>query len=75
MHKFMTAAAAGVALIGLSACDVDQTQEGELPEVSVEGGQMPEFDVDVADVEVRTEEATVEVPVIDIEEPNAGDGN
>ena len=47
----------------LAACDVDQTEEGELPEVEVEEGQMPEYDVD-SNVEVT--EDTVTVPDIDI---------
>lgn len=38
-------AAAGLAL-ALGACDVQQTEEGELPEVEVKGGNMPEYDVD-----------------------------
>ncbi|ASJ89978.1 hypothetical protein [Porphyrobacter sp. CACIAM 03H1] len=57
--------------IGLAACDVDQTQEGEMPEVEVTGGQMPEYDVETADVDVGTEEKTVEVPDVDITMPDA----
>lgn len=57
--------------IGLAACDVDQTQEGELPDVEVTGGQMPEYDVETADVDVGTEEKTVEVPDVDITMPDA----
>ncbi|RFC62442.1 hypothetical protein DYI37_16590 [Fulvimarina endophytica] len=60
--------------------DVDQTQEGELPSVSVEGGQMPEADVQTGDVDVGTEEVTVDVPTVDVtpapeegaDEPAAG---
>lgn len=33
-----------VAAIGLAGCDVEKTQEGEMPDVSVEGGQMPEYE-------------------------------
>ena len=57
--------------MGLAACDVDQTQEGEMPEVEVTGGQMPEFDVETADVDVGTKETTVEVPDVDITMPDA----
>jgi hypothetical protein len=57
--------------ISLAACDVDQTQEGEMPEVEVTGGQMPEYDVETADVDVGTEEKTVEVPDVDITMPDA----
>ncbi|MCP3056192.1 DUF4064 domain-containing protein [Aurantimonas marianensis] len=47
--------------------NVDQTQEGELPEVSVEGGQMPEAEVTTGDVDVGTEEKTVTVPTVDVQ--------
>ena len=57
--------------IGLAACDVDQTQEAELPEVEVKDGQMPEYDVETADVDVGTEEKTIEVPDVDITMPDA----
>ena len=46
--------------------DVDVTQEGSLPEVNVEGGQLPEADVNTGDISVGTEEKTVEVPTIDV---------
>ncbi|MGB5777453.1 hypothetical protein [Allopontixanthobacter sediminis] len=73
MRKILITTLSSVALLGLAACDVDQTEEGEMPEVNVEGGNMPEYDVDTADVEVGTEERTVEVPTIDVEEADAGD--
>ena len=62
---------------GMAACDVDQTEEGEMPDVEVEEGELPAYDVDAADVEVT--EDTVTVPDIDIEDPDAeedtmGDG-
>lgn len=52
----------------LAACDVEQTDEGEMPDVDVtyEAGEMPEYDVDTADVSVGTEETTVEVPDVDV---------
>ncbi|MTB51085.1 hypothetical protein [Lewinella sp. W8] len=54
--------------LALSSCDVDQTREAELPEVSVdvdtEAGQMPAFDVDWADVDVTTTTKMVEVPKV-----------
>lgn len=60
--------------IGLAACDVDQTKEAELPEVEVREGQMPEYDVDTAEVEVGTEEKTIEVPTVDVKGPNDAEG-
>jgi hypothetical protein len=60
---------------GLAACDVEQTQEGKVdaPEYEVaktdEGEvQAPKFDVATPDVDVSTEEKTVEVPEVQTEE-------
>lgn len=60
--------------IGLAACDVDQTKEAELPEVEVKDGQMPEYDVDTAEVEVGTEKKTIEVPDVDVKMPGDAEG-
>lgn len=57
--------------LGLAACDVDQTEEGDMPELQVEEGNMPEYDVETADVDVGTEERTVEVPTVDVDMPDA----
>ena len=74
MKKFVFATAMAAATLGLAACDVDQTEEAELPEVDVEGGNMPEFDVETADVEVGTEEVTVDVPTVDVDMPDDAEG-
>lgn len=74
MKKFTTALVLTAATLGLAACDVDQTEEGELPEVDVEGGNMPEFDVETADVDVGTDEVTVEVPTVDVDMPDDAEG-
>lgn len=76
--------------LGLGAfavgCDIDQTREGELPEVEVREGQLPAYDVDTAEIEtgteqrrievpevdIRTEERTVETPTVDIQMPDEG---
>lgn len=52
--------------LGLAACEVDQTEEGDLPDVdvSVDSGDLPEYDVDWADVEVGTRTEMVEVPKV-----------
>ncbi len=75
MKKLFFALPIATAALALSACSVDQTEEGEMPEVDVdaEGGNMPEYDVDTADVEVGTEEQTVEVPTVDVEMPEDQD--
>ena len=67
MMRAIPLSLAVVGLAALAACDVDQTQEGELPEVNVSGGQMPEYDVDAANVQVGTTSETVEVPTIETE--------
>lgn len=54
-----------LAAFALSACDVDQTEEGEFPDIEVEEGELPEYDVD-SDVEIT--EDTVTVPDIDIQD-------
>jgi hypothetical protein len=58
-----------------AACRVQQTEEGEMPDVDVqtEGGKLPEYDVDAADVEVTTEERTVKVPDVDVNMPEDND--
>lgn len=68
-NKLIAMLCLSILVLPLAACSVEQTEEGELPEVEVEGGNMPEYDVDAADVEVGTEERTITVPDIDIEPP------
>jgi len=91
--KTSTAVIAGLAAILVIAfaiffIDIDLTEEGSLPDVdvSVEGGNLPEFDaqtgsvsvteeevdVEVPDVEVTTEEKTITVPGVEVTPP-AGD--
>jgi len=73
LRKLVTSAACGIAIMGLAACDVEQTEEGEMPEVSVEGGNLPEYNVDVPEVVVGTEERTIDVPIIGVEEADASE--
>ncbi|WP_424966793.1 MULTISPECIES: hypothetical protein [unclassified Dinoroseobacter] len=65
----VVAAVAAVILIAGTTymVDVEQTEEAALPEVSIEGGNMPEFDAEVGDVSVG--ETTVTVPTLEIESP------
>lgn len=58
--------AAGIAT-GL--IDLQKTQEGSLPKIAVEGGQLPKFQADVAKVQVGTRNETVEVPTVDVKKP------
>jgi len=74
MKKFVTTTLLAAAGLSLAACDVDQTEEGEMPEMSVEEGNMPEYDVETADVDVGTEEETIEVPTLDVDGPDDAEG-
>ena len=71
MNKILTVliGAGGLALAG---CNVEQTEEAELPEIDVNatGGQMPEYDVEGPDVDVGTTNETVQVPELDVEMQN-----
>ena len=65
---------AGVALVaavafGVYMVDIDQTEEGALPTVSIEGGNLPEYEADVGDIEVGERDITVTVPTVDVESP------
>jgi hypothetical protein len=71
MKKLLSILCLSILLMPLAACSVEQTEEGELPNVDVNAteGEMPEYDVDAADVEVGTETKEIEVPDVDIEPP------
>ena len=66
----IVAIVAVVAIIGAFAfglIDINQTREAHLPEVKTEGGQMPAFDVDTADVAVGTKTEKLELPEVKID--------
>lgn len=48
--------------------EVEITQEAKLPEVEVEGGQLPKADVETGSVEIGEKETNVTVPEITMEE-------
>jgi hypothetical protein len=62
---------AGVSCLGLTACDVDKTENGALPDVDVNvtGGELPEYNVTGPDVDVGMENKTVQVPTVDVDVP------
>ncbi len=72
LRRILTILAVPAVALAFAACDVDQTQEGELPDVDVEEGQMPEFDVEGPDVDVGQD--TVVVPTVDVDVPEDDDG-
>ena len=76
MDRRWTLLIAPVLALGLWGCDVEQTEEGELPDVdmNVEPGNMPEYDVDAPDVDIETEQRTIEVPTgIDVDSADDAD--
>lgn len=73
-RKISVAASALLAL-GLAACDVEKTKEGNvsLPKYEVEktkegSVKLPEYDVKTPEVTVKKEEKTIEVPTVKKEE-------
>lgn len=74
MNHRLLALAAALLLVPLAGCDIDQTEEGELPDVDVDvsEGQLPEYDVDGPDVDVGTDTDTViiQTPTIDVDLPD-----
>jgi hypothetical protein len=65
-------AVAMAAMLAGAACTAEVEEEGEMPEVNVEGGKAPNIDVDPARVEVGTDTSTVVTPEVNVEP--AGDG-
>jgi uncharacterized lipoprotein len=59
---------AGASCLGLTACDVDKTKNGQMPDVdlNVSGGQLPEYHVTTPDVNIGTENKTIQVPTVDV---------
>lgn len=82
MRFWKLALAPVMALTFATACTVTKTEEGRAPDVDVDAGKVPEYDVDVQtpDVDVKTDTQTVVVPDVDIttkQDPNnkPGDNN
>ena len=69
------AAIATALMFALTGCNVEKTQEGEMPdvEVSAEGGQLPEYEVETPEVDVGTKTVEVEVPTAKVEMPDDPD--
>ncbi|WP_181298241.1 hypothetical protein [Pseudomonas sp. Q2-TVG4-2] len=69
-YKWLIPGAVLLASLGLAGCDVEKTEEGSLPDVEVEGGNMPEYDVDAPEVDVGSKEKTITVPDVDVTAPD-----
>ena len=67
----------GASCFAIAACDVDQTKEGNLPDVDVNatGGELPEFNVEGPTVNVGTENTVVQTPTVDVDVPDEAEGN
>jgi hypothetical protein len=70
MKTIVKLLAAG-AFLALGACEVKQTENGQMPDVdvNVSGGQLPEYNVQGPEVQVGTENKTVQVPTVDVKTP------
>lgn len=56
--------------VSVTSCRVEQTSEGELPDIDVDAGEVPTYEVEGPEVDVSTEEKTIEVPTVDVEMPS-----
>lgn len=70
--KLLTLLIAPLFAVGMTACDVDQTEEGSMPEIEVQEGELPAYDVEGPEIEVT--EDTITVPDVDVTIPDDGDG-
>jgi len=72
-QQLIAIAVASVATLALAACDVRQTEQGEMPDVDVDvkRGKLPKYDVDAGDIDVGTKKEKVEVtvPTVDVDTP------
>ncbi|MCP9336986.1 hypothetical protein [Stutzerimonas xanthomarina] len=77
-YKWLIPGAVLLTTLGMAGCDVEKTEEGSLPDVEVEGGNMPEYDVDAPEVDVGSKEKVITVPDVDVtmpedDEPDVGE--
>lgn len=71
IKRVMAAALVALAM-GAGACTAEVEKEGEAPSVNVEGGSMPQVDVDPAKVEISTDTQQVVTPEVNVT-PTEGD--
>ena len=71
LMRILPVAAVCLAL-GAVGCTAEVEDEGELPEVNVEGGEAPAVDVDPVDVDVSQDTQTIVTPDVDV---NATEGD
>src|SRR5688572_9259405 len=68
LYRLVTVAACGALLS--TGCSVEREQQAEAPDVDVDvdAGRWPDYKVNWADVEVGTEQRTITVPVVSVEQ-------
>lgn len=72
--KALSLIPAAALAFSVTACDVDKVEDGEMPEVKVEGeAKLPKYDVEGPDVEVGKKKVEVEVPTVDVDLPEEED--
>lgn len=61
--------ALGAAVFLFGACEVQKVDEAETPEGQVEEGELPDYDVQTPEVDVKsdTDTVVVETPEVDVE--------
>lgn len=60
-------AAAFLVFLALGACEIEQRDQAEAPEIEVEPGALPQLEIEPADVEVRTDTQIVVVPEVQVQ--------
>ncbi|OYY71610.1 hypothetical protein [Sphingomonas sp. 28-63-12] len=58
---------AALAVVGawsLGFISIDQSKVAQAPQLKLEGGQVPEFTVNMAKIEIGTENKTIDVPTV-----------
>ena len=64
--KIFAVVLASTLAMGTVGCSVQKTEDGEAPEVSVDPGKLPEYDVNAPKVEVKADTTMVVTPDVDI---------
>ncbi|MET0371440.1 MAG: hypothetical protein ABW039_08700 [Sphingobium sp.] len=55
--------------IAFGFIDLHKTQDGALPEIAVKEGKLPQYQANVATIDVGTETRTIEVPKVEVNKP------
>lgn len=55
--------------IAFGLIDLRQTQGGALPEIAIKEGKLPQYEANVASIDVGTETKTIEVPKVEVKKP------